>query len=198
MGQTGILYNHAYGIMDIRDVDGLCLIRIRNPWGHGEWTGKFADEDEAWDDHKGLKEKLNYVFNNDGTWWMKFEDWCVNYNKMYICKIFPSTWSQFSIMGEWKGTTSGGPYPAMVDRDEESKDAHSKNDTNDRWFNNPQYRITVLKRTNIIFSLMQEDEKISKRPYIPVNFLVVRVKSKRERLWEVDKDDIVLEAGEGL
>jgi hypothetical protein len=45
---------------------------------------------------------------------------------------------------------------------------------------------------------MQEDEKISKRPYIPVNFLVVRVKSKRERLWEVDKDDIVLEAAEGL
>jgi hypothetical protein len=27
---------------------------------------------------------------------------------------------------------------------------------------------------------------------------VVRVKSKRERLWEVDKDDIVLEAAEGI
>jgi len=46
--------------MDVRDIDGLQLIRIRNPWGHGEWSGKFADEDEAWDDHKGLKEKLNY------------------------------------------------------------------------------------------------------------------------------------------
>lgn len=44
----------------------------------------------------------------------------------------------------------------------------------------------------MIMSLMQEDEKISKRPYIPVNFMVVRVKSKRDRLWEVDKDDIVL------
>lgn len=45
---------------------------------------------------------------------------------------------------------------------------------------------------------MQEDEKISKRPYIPVNFLVVRVKSKRDRLWEVNKEDIILEAGEGI
>jgi hypothetical protein len=45
---------------------------------------------------------------------------------------------------------------------------------------------------------MQEDEKISKRPYIPVNFLVVRVKSRRERLWEVNKEDVVLEAGEGI
>lgn len=69
-------------------------------------------------------------------------------------------------------------------------------DTNDRWFNNPQYRITVTKKTNMIFSLMQEDEKISKKPYIPVNFLVVRVKSKRDRLWEIDPKDIVLEAAD--
>ena len=44
---------------------------------------------------------------------------------------------------------------------------------------------------------MQEDEKMSKRPYIPVNFLVVRVKSKRDRLWEINKNDIVLEAASG-
>ncbi len=45
---------------------------------------------------------------------------------------------------------------------------------------------------------MQEDETTSKRPYFPVNFLVVRVKSKRERLWEIDKDDVVMEAADGL
>ena len=44
---------------------------------------------------------------------------------------------------------------------------------------------------------MQEDEKVSKRPYIPVNFMVVRVKSKKDRLWEVNKKDIVLEASTG-
>lgn len=45
---------------------------------------------------------------------------------------------------------------------------------------------------------MQEDEKMTKRPYIPVNFLVVRTKSKRDRLWEVNRDDIVLEAAAGI
>lgn len=44
---------------------------------------------------------------------------------------------------------------------------------------------------------MQEDFNISKRPIIPVNFLVVRVKSKRDRLWEIERDDIVLEAAPG-
>lgn len=55
----------------------------------------------------------------------------------------------------------------------------------------------LLKKTTLIISLMQEDEKISKRPYIPVNFLVIRVKSKRDRLWEINKSDILLEASEG-
>jgi hypothetical protein len=41
---------------------------------------------------------------------------------------------------------------------------------------------------------MQEDSKISKRVIIPVNYLVVRVKSKRDRLWEIERDDVILEA----
>jgi hypothetical protein len=44
---------------------------------------------------------------------------------------------------------------------------------------------------------MQEDSRTSNKPYIPVNFMVVRVKSKKDRLWEVKKEDIVLEAGVG-
>ena len=197
MGNLGILFNHAYGIQQIREVDGLELIRIRNPWGQGEWTGKFADEDEAWDDQKGLKEKLGYVFKNDGNWWMRYDDFCAHFNKLYLCKIFPSTWSQYSIPGEWRENTAGGPYPFETLSSEENKEESIKNDTNDRWFNNPQYRISVTKKSNVILSLMQEDEKISKRPFIPVNFLVVRVKSKRDRLWEIKKEDIVLEAAAG-
>lgn len=72
-----------------------------------------------------------------------------------------------------------------------------KIDTNDKWFNNPQYRLTVHKKTTVIISLMQEDSRTSNKPYIPVNFMVVRVKSRKDRLWEVKKEDIVLEAGVG-
>ena len=64
----GIIYNHAYGMLRIEDIpppDSLQMIYTRNPWGSGlgEWNGKFADEDEAWDDHKGLKLRLNYEFS---------------------------------------------------------------------------------------------------------------------------------------
>jgi hypothetical protein len=51
-------------------------------------------------------------------------------------------------------------------------------ESDDRWFNNPQYRIKVMKDTKIYISLMQEDEKISGLPYASVSFMIVTTKSK--------------------
>jgi len=198
-GPQGILFNHAYGlerIEDFKDIN-LQILRIRNPWGHGEWEGRFKDEDEAWDEFKNLRDRLNYTFKNDGNWWMMWEDWKAHFNRVYVCKLFPQSWSQFSVPGKWEGNTAGGPYPVQPDRDEEVKSSHAKIDSNDRWFNNPQYRFTVTKKTQVIISLMQEDFNTSKKEYIPVNFTVVRVKSRRDRLYDLDQDDIVCNAAEG-
>ena len=160
-GPKGILYNHTYSILRMADAPefspntgGLQLIRIRNPWGtgQGEWGGPFSDDDEAWDDNKGLKEKLEYEFKNDGNWWMKFDDWKGNYNKVYVTKVFPNSWNLYGCAGEWKGNTAGGEYPFPKDapkavEGEEAKEAPTQLDTNDRWFNNPQYRVSVTKKT---------------------------------------------------
>lgn len=53
---------------------------------------------------------------------MKYEDFCANFNKVYLCKIFPAQWSQFSVNGEWAGNTAGGPYPVDAEGNEENKD----------------------------------------------------------------------------
>jgi len=112
-GPQGILFNHAYGLERIEDLKDLQLqlLRIRNPWGHGEWEGRFKDEDEAWDEFKNLRDRLNYTFKNDGNWWMSWEDWKNHFNRVYVCKLFPQSWSQFSVAGKWEGNTAGGPYP---------------------------------------------------------------------------------------
>ena len=50
-GQQGILENHYYAIMDMRDFpkDNLKLVRLRNPWGsEGVWTGPFCEEADDW------------------------------------------------------------------------------------------------------------------------------------------------------
>jgi len=54
---------------------------------------------------------------------MRFEDWQSNYNRVYVCKIFPSTWHQFSVPSEWKGNTAGGNYPGLHEKlGEENKE----------------------------------------------------------------------------
>ena len=197
MGGDGIWNNHAYGIMDIRDIKGLRLIRIRNPWGEGEWKGTFGDEDEEWDKHRGLKDELNYEFGKDGTWWMAFEDWIKHYNRLFIGRIFPDKWCKFSIDGKWEGKTAGGPPPMQIDRDEEVAE-HIKMDSDDKWFNNPQYRITIKKKTHVFISLMQSDQKLSGLSYMPCNFLLLKTNDKKNRIWEKDKDDIIISAAEGI
>ena len=96
---------------------------------------------------------------------MTFEHWKEHFNRLYVCKIFPETWSQYSVAGEWKGNTNGGPYPPEqftdIKKEETKKDTKKETgmnvhaiDTNDKWFNNPQYRLTVKKKTTVIISLM--------------------------------------------
>jgi chemotaxis protein histidine kinase CheA len=108
MSPEGIIVNHAYGVISIREIQGLKLIRLRNPWGKGEWRGSFSDDDDNWDNYKGLREALGHELKDDGVFWMEFKDWCMNFNKVYISKIFPSTWQQYSIPCAWKGKTNGG------------------------------------------------------------------------------------------
>jgi len=108
MSPEGIVVNHAYGVISIREIQGLKLIRLRNPWGKGEWRGSFSDDDDNWDNYKGLREALGHELKDDGIFWMEFKDWCMNFNKIYLSKIFPSTWQQYSIACTWKGKTNGG------------------------------------------------------------------------------------------
>ena len=65
--------------------------------GYAELIGRYVDQDEAWDDSKGFKEELNYAFEDNKTWWMRFDDWYINYNQVYVFKIFPAVLQHFSI-----------------------------------------------------------------------------------------------------
>ena len=39
-------------------------------------------------------------------------------------------------------------------------------DTEERWFNNPQFRLKITKETKMYISLMLEDEKLTKHSYV--------------------------------
>lgn len=54
----GVISGHAYSLIEIHEIekDGeeVRILKLRNPWGSGEWTGDWSDKSELWTDE--LKE----------------------------------------------------------------------------------------------------------------------------------------------
>ena len=125
---------------------------------------------------------------------MSYQDWCIHFNRTYIAKVFPETWENYSIMSKWNGKSNGGVCPQKMKWETEIPE-YLQLDTDEKWFNNPQFRIKVTKETKVYLSLMQEDEKISEQKYIQCNFMVVVNKVKGIRIWERPlQSDVVIEA----
>ncbi|KAK5230439.1 hypothetical protein LTR99_008256 [Exophiala xenobiotica] len=88
--REGISEGHAYSIMDARDVNGQRLLKLRNPWGKKEWTGKWSDGSSEWDaDWMGL---LDHKFGNDGVFWISYDDLLKKYQHFDRTRIFGSEW----------------------------------------------------------------------------------------------------------
>ncbi|ELP86008.1 hypothetical protein EIN_234550 [Entamoeba invadens IP1] len=69
---VGLLTQHAYTLLGAYEVDGHKLLKIRNPWGKCEWTGKWSDEDSSWTQE--MKDELNVVVADDGIFYMEIGD----------------------------------------------------------------------------------------------------------------------------
>ena len=85
--EMGIVGNHAYTVIQAKKWEerGIYLVMVRNPWGHGEWKGKWSDNSNAW-----TKELINYfkmVNKEDGIFWMSIEDFKKYFSYTSICHL---------------------------------------------------------------------------------------------------------------
>ena len=53
------------------------LVKLRNPWGEGEWKGDWSDSSPLWND--ALKKKFGVEVGDDGEFHMSFEDYLKEY-----------------------------------------------------------------------------------------------------------------------
>lgn len=69
------------------------MIRLRAFQGFKEWNGKWSDKDNSWTN--ALRQMLQYAQDeDDGTFWMGYEDWCRYFNHVYLCRMVDDRWTR--------------------------------------------------------------------------------------------------------
>lgn len=159
----GILANHGYTITSMQFVGAELLFRVRNPWGRLEWTGKWSDEWSGWT--KTLKEQLGWADEDDGKFWMAYDDLKCYFTEMYICDTLPRSWSRICMAGSWRGKTAGG-----------------SSGFGQTWKNNPCYKFTVETPTNVRISVSQRDGRMKIEKWMETDGMMgTRNWNKKER-----------------
>ena len=104
--KKGIVQGHAYAILGLYEESSHRLLKIYNPWSTGEWKGDWSDASDMWT--RRLRAKLDFREADDGVFFMSFEDFVREFRNLYICRIFPETWSATGLASAWSGASAGG------------------------------------------------------------------------------------------
>lgn len=98
--QVGLLQDHAYSILDARELLGEYVLRIRNPWGQLEWNGDWSDESSLWHSvPRGVKEAFGHFHGDDGNFWVNVEDFTRFFSGIEVCKVMEG-WHQTATLTE--------------------------------------------------------------------------------------------------
>jgi len=78
----------------------VALLRIRNPWGNEqEWNGPWGDNTREWGTIPDNEKKaLGLSFAHDGEFWMSYDDFVKNFEKLEICNLGPEVMAEVEAM----------------------------------------------------------------------------------------------------
>jgi len=81
----GIVNNHEYEFKDIYELEGLTLVKLRNPWGSTEYNGAWKADSDNWTDD--IKDAVGYddLINDSGILFMEWHEWVDAYRNLTIC-----------------------------------------------------------------------------------------------------------------
>ncbi|KAK8746450.1 hypothetical protein OTU49_017024 [Cherax quadricarinatus] len=192
---VGLVKGHAYGITACRKINigdtGLFslfkgaqkmrMIRLKNPWGEREWNGAFSDGSPEWSKVSASeREKLGLTFEDDGEFWMTFEDFVEHFTDLSICFLINTKLLSFS--KTWHETVFYDAWTIGV-RGHNTDRAGGCPNNKDTFLRNPQYRFDVKDEVDdVIFHLMQKDTRDRKQEGIQnlvVGFHVMKVEENR-------------------
>ncbi|XP_018591661.1 calpain-5a [Scleropages formosus] len=166
----GLVKGHAYAVTDVRRVrlghgllaffksEKLSMIRMRNPWGEKEWNGPWSDSSEEWQKvSKSERERLGVTVEDDGEFWMDFEDFCKHFTDLILCRLINTsllsihkTWEEQVVRGSWQ----------LSDDPLKNRSGGCLNHKA-TFLQNPQYMFDVKKVVDeVLVCLHQKDQRV--------------------------------------
>ena len=83
----GVISGHAYSLISIHEFKHqgkeVKLLKLRNPWGSGEWQGDWSDKSQLWT--PALKKQVGFVDGDDGIFFIELEDYLQHFSWTSIC-----------------------------------------------------------------------------------------------------------------
>ncbi|KAK0047026.1 calpain-B-like isoform X9, partial [Biomphalaria pfeifferi] len=129
---NGLIMGHAYSVTSVVLADiktarvkgQIPLVRVRNPWGNGsEWKGAWSDGSREWSLlTEDEKQEHGITFSDDGEFWMSFQDFTANFQKLEICNLGPDSLDEEDLSNKKKW------------------ECYKEHDT---FWTNPQFRMTL-------------------------------------------------------
>ncbi|XP_016374016.1 calpain-5-like [Sinocyclocheilus rhinocerous] len=178
----GLVKGHAYAVTDVRKVrlgtgllaffksEKLSMIRMRNPWGQREWNGAWSDSSEEWKRvSKGERERLGVTVEDDGEFWMDFEDFCKYFTDLILCRLINT--SYLSIHKTWEEEVMRGSWCRHDDPlKNRSGGCINRKAT---FLQNPQYVFDVTKpEDEVLICLQQQDKRARSKDGIGDNVAI--------------------------
>jgi len=86
--RAGLVPTHAYAMLNVREVDGVRLFLLKNPWAHLRWKGNYSENDARhWT--PAMMKALDYDpkaqqnFDN-GVFWIDYDSLCRFFDVIYM------------------------------------------------------------------------------------------------------------------
>ncbi|KAK3082918.1 hypothetical protein FSP39_009044 [Pinctada imbricata] len=182
----GLVKGHAYSVTAVKNIrlgkglmsyfnrEKIHMMRCRNPWGGTEWKGAWSDGSVEWQQVSSSEKKdMGLTFDEDGDFWMTYEDFLCYFTSMDICHMLNTSFISLSksyregkALGEWKRGKCGGcsNYPSFLQ--------------------NPQYKFDVDDaEVEVMISLEQWDGRINRdkgRDNETIGFCVMKTDRNRK------------------
>lgn len=205
---NGLIVRHAYSVTRVTSVDITSatqklqgkaeLVRLHNPWGNeAEWVGSWGDKSPEWSTiTPEEKERLGLTFDDDGEFWMSFQDFLKNFTTLEICDVSPEVfdlgdedddedsnttegiikrWQMVMYEGAWVSHHSAGGCRNFIDT----------------FATNPQYTIVLEDPDEdddddlctVVISIMQKNVRQLKRygaDYNPIGYTIYKKPDDKE------------------